>query len=178
MNVSDRTVNELDNAITRRFAMIEVADYDEEDREELFRKWSDEYLENTSVDQDTVLELFHRDCERLNYGTDQDTESIIKFGPMHYEDVTKFLGKACNNEGTDDTPGVGRYMSRPGRAVGEAYRIYIIPRLLNSATYPQIQELVQHYRALDEEFPDVDLEPAADLAERRYEAEQQRLGSS
>lgn len=178
MNVSDRTVNELDNAITRRFAMIEVADYAEEDRERLFQLWSEEHLKNTSVDKDVLLELFHRDYERLNYGSSQSEESIIKFGPMHYRDITKFLGKACDNQGTDGTPGVGRYMGRPGRAVGEAYRIYVIPRLLNTATYPQIQDIVQHYRALDEEFEDIDLSPAADLAERRYEAEQQRLGNS
>lgn len=37
MNLSDRTVNELDNAITRRFAMIEISRFEKEDRDTLFR---------------------------------------------------------------------------------------------------------------------------------------------
>lgn len=178
MNVSDRTVNELDNAITRRFAMIEVADYEESDRERLFQSWADEYLDTTSVDEDLLLELFHEDYERLNYGAERDGDSLMKFGPMHYEDVAKFLGKVCDSEGMNDTPGVGRYMNRPDRAIGEAFRIYIIPRQLNTATYPQIENLIDHYRSLDEEFEDIDLSPAVELAERRYQTEQQRLGGS
>jgi len=39
MNMSDRTVNELDNAITRRFAMVELSRYDDEARSELFDDW-------------------------------------------------------------------------------------------------------------------------------------------
>jgi len=50
MNVSDRTVNELDDAITRRFAMIKVGGYNYEDRDQLFHDWSDNILSNTPID--------------------------------------------------------------------------------------------------------------------------------
>ncbi|WP_233506136.1 AAA family ATPase, partial [Haloferax sp. Atlit-47N] len=67
MNMSDRTVNELDNAITRRFAMIEVSEYKEDDRRELFSTWTAQYLyDSTAVKSGELQELFEEDYTRLN----------------------------------------------------------------------------------------------------------------
>lgn len=174
MNISDRTVNELDNAITRRFAMIEVSEYDVSDREALFEGWVDRYLDDIEVDVDALLELFHNDYRRLNEGGDSG-DGIMQFGPMHYEDVIKFIAQACS---PDPDPAKGRYENRFAEAVGEAFRTYILPRLLNVATYQQIEDIAEHYRDLDEEFDNdtIDLSRAATLADRRYQDRQQRMG--
>ncbi|SET54594.1 AAA family ATPase [Natrinema hispanicum] len=175
MNVSDRTVNELDDAITRRFAMIKVGGYDRAAREELFSGWVNHHVENGQLSTSQLVNLFHADYEGLNYGTDDGT-GIHEFGPMHYRDVAAFLGTVTESSpGPEDDPGVGVHRDDPPRAVGEAFKIYILPRLLNDATFPQIEELPNHYRRLDDEFDQFDLTPAIELAEQRYESEEQRL---
>jgi 5-methylcytosine-specific restriction protein B len=178
MNVSDRTVNELDNAITRRFAMIKVADYDETQRDRLFNEWIDEHLSSSQLDTDTLVELMDADYRGLNYTTDgSDGEGIQQFGPMHYRDVITFLEKATEtNPGNDAAPGVGVYKQNPETAIGEAFKIYILPRLLNDATFSQIKQLSSHYEQLDEKFDNADLTPVIELANQRYQSEQQRLG--
>ena len=176
MNVSDRTVNELDNAITRRFAMIEISSFEKEDRDTLFRNWGEKHLDKTTVNVDRLIELFHRDYEQLN--GEADDKSIIQFGPMHYKDVVSFLEAVCKSRTDTDDPGVGRYETRPAEAVGEAFQIYIIPRLLNEATYPQIQELLQHYQSLNKEFDEFDLSSAVELIERRHQSDERRMGRS
>jgi 5-methylcytosine-specific restriction protein B len=174
MNVSDRTVNELDNAITRRFAMIKVGEYDREARENLFTGWVNNHIEG-ELDTARLVELFHEDYEGLNYGTD-DGNGIHEFGPMHYRDVAAFLGTVtAPNPTEDDDPGVGVHNENPSKAVGEAFKIYILPRLLNNATFPQIEELPEHYRRLNDDFGQFDLTPAIELAEQRYKSEEQRL---
>ena len=57
MNMSDRTVNELDNAITRRFTMIELDEYEDDDRRTLFEGWLEENLEDIPLvdNNDTCL---------------------------------------------------------------------------------------------------------------------------
>jgi 5-methylcytosine-specific restriction protein B len=174
MNVSDRTVNELDDAITRRFAMIKVGGYDHDSRDRLFLDWVDTMMSDSPVDSDALVNLFHADYEGLNF--DGEGEGIQQFGPMHYRDVVAFLAKATiPDPDPNSEPGVGVYNSNPERAVGEAFKIYILPRLLNDATFSQIQELPTHYRGLDEQFDSFDLEPAVELAEQRYQSEEQRL---
>jgi 5-methylcytosine-specific restriction protein B len=174
MNVSDRTVNELDDAITRRFAMIKLGDYDYDSRDQLFRDWVEPSLTNSPVDSDVLISLFHADYEGLNFSGEGD--GIQQFGPMHYRDVVDFLAEATErNPKTDSDPGVGVYSDMPERAVGEAFKIYILPRLLNDATFSQIQELPTHYRDLNEQFDEFDLRPAVDLAEQRHQSEEQRL---
>lgn len=176
MNVSDRTVNELDDAITRRFAMIKVGGYNYEDRDPLFRDWSEEALSGTPIDNSELVSLFHEDYEKLNYATDGgEGEGIHQFGPMHYKDVVDFLSKATTRNSSDSDHGVGVYNEEPGRAVGEAFKIYILPRLLNDATFSQIEQLPEHYRELDSLFDSFDLSPAIELAEQRYQSEEQRL---
>lgn len=166
MNMSDRTVNELDNAITRRFAMIEVSKYDMEDRQRLFSSWIDDHLEDSTVDADELLTLFETDYSRLN-GIESE-EGVQQFGPMHYEDVTKFIGATTCNDGV--------YEDAPRLAVGEAFRTYIAPRLLNSATYSQINKLVDHYEDLNDEFA-FDLIRAKELVESELESEEHRMGT-
>lgn len=168
MNMSDRTVNQLDNAITRRFAMIEVSSYERDAREELFAYWTAEHLNGTSVDSGELQRLFHADYRRLNGIEEEDGEGIMKFGPMHYEDVALFIGKAT-------APG-GVYEDNPELAVGEAFRTYIVPRLLNAASYSQVDDLVDHYTGLDEEF-DFDLARATELVKGELRSEQQRMGA-
>ena len=102
----------------------------------------------------------------------------MQFGPMHYEDVAKFLGKVCASRTDDDNPGVGCYHHQPKKAVGEAFCVYIVPRLLNEATFPQIKNLVQHYRSLEEKFDEFNMELPAALAEQRHQAEHQRMGGT
>ncbi|WP_137288852.1 AAA family ATPase [Natronorubrum halophilum] len=174
MNVSDRTVNELDDAITRRFAMIKVGSYDYDSRDQLFRDWVNTSLTDSPINSDALISLFHADYEGLNF-TDGG-EGIHQFGPMHYRDVVDFLAKATEpNSGPASDPGVGVYSSHPERAVGEAFKIYILPRLLNDATFSQIQELPSHYHDLNEQFESFDLRPAVNLAEQRHQSEEQRL---
>jgi len=64
MNISDRTVNELDNAITRRFAMIELDEYEEDKRRQLFKDWISTHITGqTDLDEGEILRLFERDYE-------------------------------------------------------------------------------------------------------------------
>ncbi|QSG16340.1 AAA family ATPase [Halapricum desulfuricans] len=176
MNMSDRTVNELDNAITRRFAMIEVDEYSDESRRELFEKFIDDHIEQVSdggspvFDESDLLELFEIDYKGINEGNDQTSQGpIMRFGPMHYEDIARFLGEATSDPDL--------YLDNPGEAVGQAFRTYIVPRLLNSAAFPQIERIENHYRALNDQFEEYNLKPAADLAKRELESEQRQMGS-
>jgi 5-methylcytosine-specific restriction protein B len=171
MNMSDRTVNELDNAITRRFAMIELDEYEDDKRRRLFNDWIDEHvLDNTDLDASEILTLFERDYEGINYGFDSTAQgAIMRFGPMHYRDVAVFLGVGCRSG--------GEYEYDQREAVGQAFRTYIVPRLLNAAAFPQIERIVDHYHALNDEFEQFDLGPAARLAERELEQERRQMGS-
>lgn len=178
MNVSDRTVNELDDAITRRFAMIKVGGYNQNDRDRLFRDWTSTMLADSPVNGSKLAELFHADYEGLNYTSDGEgnRKGIHQFGPMHYRDVVDFLARATDPDPPEDAdPGVGIYSETANRAVGEAFKIYILPRLLNDATFSQIEQVPIHYRELDEEFKSFDLSPAIELAEQRHQSEEQRL---
>jgi 5-methylcytosine-specific restriction protein B len=171
MNMSDRTVNELDNAITRRFAMIELDEYEEDKRRQLFKDWiTDHVSEQTDLEDGDILRLFERDYEGINHGHESTSQgAIMRFGPMHYRDVAVFLGVACR-EG-------GEYEHDQTEAVGQAFRTYIVPRLLNSAAFPQVERIAEHYRALNGEFEDFDLAPAAELAERELEQERRQMGT-
>lgn len=171
MNMSDRTVNELDNAITRRFAMIELDEYEDDDRQTLFQDWLDSNLGDIPlVDNDDLLSLFEADYEGINHGSEKASRGpIMRFGPMHYRDVTVFLREALQDEEL--------YMDAPEVAVGQAFRTFIVPRLLNSAAFPQIEQIEEHYRALDKSFEMFDLAPAAKLASRELEAERRQMGS-
>ncbi|MDQ2075015.1 AAA family ATPase [Haloarcula sp. H-GB4] len=171
MNMSDRTVNELDNAITRRFAMIELDEYEEDKRRQLFKSWITTHVsEQTELNDSEILRLFERDYEGINHGHESTSQgSIMRFGPMHYRDVAVFLGVACR-EG-------GEYEHDQTDAVGQAFRTYIVPRLLNAAAFPQIERIAEHYRALNGEFEEFDLAPAAELAERELEQERRQMGS-
>jgi len=171
MNMSDRTVNELDNAITRRFAMIELDEYEEDKRRQLFKNWITTHIsEQTDLEDSDILRLFERDYEGINHGHESTSQgSIMRFGPMHYRDVAVFLGVACR-EG-------GEYEHDQTDAVGQAFRTYIVPRLLNAAAFPQVERIAEHYRALNGEFEDFDLSPAAELAERELEQERRQMVS-
>ncbi|MFC6613755.1 AAA family ATPase [Halopenitus salinus] len=171
MNMSDRTVNELDNAITRRFAMIELDEYEEDKRRQLFKDWLDTHISGqTDIDDAELLRLFERDYEGINHGNESTAQgSIMRFGPMHYRDVAVFVGVACR-EG-------GEYEYDQTDSVGQAFRTYIVPRLLNSAAFPQVERIAEHYRALNDEFEEFDLSPAAELAERELEQERRQMGS-
>ena len=171
MNMSDRTVNELDNAITRRFAMIELDEYEEDKRRQLFKDWITTHIsEQTDLEDRDILRLFERDYKGINHGHESTSQgSIMRFGPMHYRDVAVFLGVACR-EG-------GEYEHDQTDAVGQAFRTYIVPRLLNAAAFPQVERIAEHYRALNGEFEDFDLSPAAELAERELEQERRQMGS-
>lgn len=164
MNMSDRTVNELDNAITRRFAMIELSEYNNEDRQQLFENWARKYLSDVSwIDIKRLKDFLQTDHRRLNEGT-EEKDSVMQFGPMHYEDIFQFI------QASDDI------YDNSDIIVGRAYRTYILPRLLNTATYPQIKSILDHYRDLNNEFM-YDLTPAIELTERQLESKQQTLGS-
>ncbi|SDN15260.1 5-methylcytosine-specific restriction enzyme B [Halogranum gelatinilyticum] len=171
MNMSDRTVNELDNAITRRFAMVELDEYEDDDRRTLFEGWIDDYLGDIPLlDNAELLELFEADFEGINHGSEQASRGpIMRFGPMHYRDVAIFLHEALQDESL--------YMDEPEEAVGQAFRTFIVPRLLNSAAFPQIEQIEEHYRALNKSFETFELGAAADLANRELEAEQRQMGS-
>jgi 5-methylcytosine-specific restriction protein B len=176
MNMSDRTVNELDDAITRRFAMVEVDEYEKDSRRELFETWIDQNIDmagtsggSPQFEEEELINLFEEDYKGINEGRkDTSQGAITRFGPMHYEDVTVFLGKATQDGDL--------YLDDPDGAVGQAFRTYIVPRLLNSASYPQMERIVQHYKALDDDF-DYNLNPAVRLAERQLEAEERQMGS-
>jgi len=171
MNMSDRTVNELDNAITRRFAMVELDEYEDDDRRALFDGWLDDNLGDIPlVENDNLLNLFEADYDGINNGSEKASRGpIMRFGPMHYRDVTIFLREALQDEAL--------YMDAPEEAVGQAFRTFIVPRLLNSAAFPQIEQIEEHYRALDNDFEMFDLAPAADLAGRELDAERRQMGS-
>lgn len=171
MNMSDRTVNELDNAITRRFAMIELDEYEEDKRRQLFKSWIDTHISGkTDLDENDLLRLFERDYQGINHGNEATAQgAIMRFGPMHYRDVAVFLGVACRDG--------GEYEYDQTDAVGQAFRTYIVPRLLNSAAFPQVERIAEHYRALNDDFAEFDLSPAAELAERELEQERRQMGS-
>jgi 5-methylcytosine-specific restriction protein B len=171
MNMSDRTVNELDNAITRRFAMIELDEYEEDKRRQLFKDWISTHITGqTDLDEGEILRLFERDYEGINHGSESTAQgAIMRFGPMHYRDIAVFIGVACR-EG-------GEYEYDQTDAVGQAFRTYIVPRLLNSAAFPQVERIAEHYRALNDDFEEFDLSPAAELAERELEQERRQMGS-
>jgi len=171
MNISDRTVNELDNAITRRFAMIELDEYEEDKRRQLFKDWISTHITGqTDLDEGEILRLFERDYEGINHGSESTAQgAIMRFGPMHYRDIAVFIGVACR-EG-------GEYEYDQTDAVGQAFRTYIVPRLLNSAAFPQVERIAEHYRALNDDFEEFDLSPAAELAERELEQERRQMGS-
>lgn len=171
MNMSDRTVNELDNAITRRFAMVELSRYDDEQRAGLFDSWIGELGPDIDIDQDRLHDLFDSHHEGINSGTTTNGEGgIMEFGPMHYVDVTRFLKSACEDGGP--------YEGEESVAVGQAFATYIAPRLLNSASLPQINQLATHYATLDDQFEAFDLTPAINLANREAEAEEREMGVS
>lgn len=171
MNMSDRTVNELDNAITRRFAMIELSRYGDEERASLFNSWIDELGADVDVDTDKLQKLFESHHQGINEGTTTSGEGgIMEFGPMHYEDVTQFLKHACGNGNP--------YTGEEDVAVGQAFATYVAPRLLNTAALPQINRLASHYETLDDQFEAFDLSPAIDLANRQAEAEEREMGVS
>ncbi|MFC7070610.1 AAA family ATPase [Halobaculum lipolyticum] len=171
MNMSDRTVNELDNAITRRFAMIELDEYSDENREQLFRSWLDEHVGGqVRFATSELLNLFEQDYQGINHGRERTSQgSIMRFGPMHYRDIAVFVGVACRDG--------GEYEHDHHEAVGQAYQTYIVPRLLNAAAFPQIERIAEHYRTLNDEFEMFDLTPAAELAERELEQERRQMGS-
>ena len=171
MNMSDRTVNELDNAITRRFAMIELDEYEDEDRRTLFDRWITNNLDDIPlIDGDDLLDLFEADYDGINNGSERASRGpIMRFGPMHYHDVTVFLREALQDEDL--------YMEIPEKAVGEAFRTFIVPRLLNSAAFPQIEQIEEHYRALNNSFEMFDLASAADLVSRELDAERRQMGA-
>ncbi|WP_436910197.1 AAA family ATPase [Halosimplex marinum] len=171
MNMSDRTVNELDNAITRRFAMVELSRYEDDQRADLFDDWIGELGPDIDIDQERLHDLFESHHDGVNNGTTTSGEGgIMEFGPMHYVDVTKFLKSACE-EG-------GPYEGEEATAVGQAFSTYIAPRLLNSASLPQINQLTTHYETLDDQFEAFDLSSAIDLAAREAEAEEREMGVS
>ncbi len=171
MNMSDRTVNELDNAITRRFAMIELDEYEQHERRKLYTTWIKTHVTGqTDLSEGALLRLFERDYEGINHGLESTSRrAIMRFGPMHYRDVAVFLGVGCR-EG-------GEYEDAQTDAVAQALCTYTVPRLLNAAAFPQIERIADHYRALNEEFGEFDLAPAAELAERELEQERRQMGS-
>lgn len=125
MNMSDRTVNELDNAITRRFAMVELDEYKDDNRKKLFEGWLEDNLRDIPLlDNDNLLDLFEADYDGINNGSEQASRGpIMRFGPMHYRDVTIFLCEALQEEKL--------YMDAPEEAVGQAFRTFIVLRLLD-----------------------------------------------
>ncbi|RYJ15466.1 AAA family ATPase [Halogeometricum borinquense] len=165
MNISDRTVNELDDAITRRFAMVDVDHFTDDGRERLFNEWIEPL--GLPISDKVLRTLFKQDHNKLNNRDGEMQSPIQQFGPMHYKDVLSFLEATCT-EG-------GRYEQRPYEAVGQAYRIYIIPRLLNTASYDQMARIHEHYTELNSQF-DLDLSPAIDLIDRRQQNTRQQLG--
>jgi len=116
-----------------------------------------------------LLHLFERDYEGINHGNESTAQgAIMRFGPMHYRDVAVFVGVACRDG--------GEYEYDQTDSVGQAFRTYIVPRLLNSAAFPQVERL-RNTTALNDEFEEFDLSPAAELAERELEQERRQMGS-
>ena len=172
MNMSDRTVNELDDAITRRFAMVELDEFDRDARNDLFTEWIEEHVpSNVPYEPAMLVRLFHDDYDGLNEGATIDDEPISRFGPMHYKDIAEFLGSACDSDGQYDDPDL------MGEAVGQALATYTLPRLLNTATLPQMRQLETHYEELSGrvEFEPFDLTPAIDLVRREITAERRQM---
>lgn len=172
MNMSDRTVNELDNAITRRFAMIELSRYDRDARSELFDDWIGELDPgpDRNIDTGELKDLFENHHRGINNGTTTNSEGgIMEFGPMHYVDVTKFLKHACKPDGP--------YAGEAVMAVGQAFATYVAPRLLNTASLPQINRIASHYETLDDQYR-FDMSAPADLARRQAAAEEREMGVS
>jgi len=172
MNMSDRTVNELDNAITRRFAMVELSRYEDDARTELFDDWIGELDPgpDRNIDTTELKDLFEKHHRGINEGTTTNSEGgIMEFGPMHYVDVTKFLKHACE-------PG-GPYAGEAITAVGQAFATYVTPRLLNTASLPQINRIASHYETLDDQFR-FDMSAPAELARRQAAAEERDMGIS
>lgn len=169
MNMSDRTVHELDDAITRRFAMVKVADYPVDKIDSLFETWMTEYA--PSVKPSEPIELFKTDHKWLNNGSSK-SDPIMDFGPMHYRDVIEFVGENVDVDGS----GGGIY-DDVEEAIGRAFKTYITPRLLNTASYPQVKQLVDHYERLDDQFEIADLSPALELVQDRLTTEQQKMGA-
>ena len=137
MNMSDRTVNELDDAITRRFAMVNVQQYPDDKRRQLFEEWITEYNTLTQH-KEQLIDLFEKDLNKLNGRG--DNEFVVQFGPMHYKDVVDMVGQTLEDEYEEIT-----------NAINAAYRLYIIPRLLNTATLSEAKSLKEHYEQLTEE---------------------------
>jgi len=169
MNMSDRTVHELDDAITRRFAMVKVADYPSNKIDSLFETWMAEYA--PSLKPSEPIELFKTDHDWLNSGS-AEGGPIMEFGPMHYRDVIEFVGQ--NTGGSNSEGGVYDNIEE---AIGRAFRTYLTPRLLNTASYPQVKQLIEHYKRLDNQFDVADLSPALELAQSRLTTEQQKMGA-
>jgi 5-methylcytosine-specific restriction protein B len=169
MNMSDRTVHELDDAITRRFAMVKVADYPTNKIDSLFETWMATYA--PGVELAGPIELFKTDHEWLNNGS-AEGEPVMEFGPMHYRDVIEFVGENIDNGDPKD----GIY-DDVEEAIGRAFKTYITPRLLNTASYPQVKQLVDHYKRLDEQFDIADFSPALELVQDRLKTEQQKMGA-
>ena len=70
---------------------------------------------------------------------------------MHYRDVIEFVGKNVDGSGSEN----GIY-DDVEEAIGRAFKTYITPRLLNTASYPQVKQLVDHYERLDDQFDQED----------------------
>jgi 5-methylcytosine-specific restriction protein B len=151
--------------------MVELDEYEDDDRRSLFEGWIEDELGSIPlVDHDDLLALFEADYDGINNGSEETSRGpIMRFGPMHYRDVTVFLREALQDEEL--------YMDDPELAVGQAFRTFIVPRLLNSAAFPQIEQIEEHYRALNNSFDGFDLAPAAELARRELDAERRRMGS-
>lgn len=173
MNMSDRTVNELDDAITRRFAMVKIDEYDYDARDSMFTDWVETNLpEHTPFDPEQLVELFHADYRGLNEGTTIDEDGpITRFGPMHYVDIAEFLGSACTEGGEYSDP------EMVGEAVGQALATYTLPRLLNTATLPQMRQLETHYEDLNarDQFDVFELAPAVELVRQEITAEERQM---
>jgi 5-methylcytosine-specific restriction protein B len=152
--------------------MIELSRYDDEDRGALFGDWIGELEASSDLNLDLreLHELFERHHRGINEGTTTSSEGgIMEFGPMHYIDVTKFLKHACKPNGP--------YAGEAAIAVGQAFATYVAPRLLNTASLPQINRLASHYESLDDQFS-FDLSAPANLARRQAEAEEREMGVS
>jgi 5-methylcytosine-specific restriction protein B len=124
-----------------------------------------------SIESSRPIELFKTDHNWLNNGS-TDSESVMEFGPMHYRDVIEFVGKNVNSSGSGD----GIY-DGIDQAIGRAFKTYITPRLLNTASYPQVKQLVGHYEQLNDQFDVANLSPALELVQDRLATEQQKMGA-
>jgi len=170
MNMSDRTVNELDNAITRRFAMIELDSTREDKRRQLFKDWITTHVtDHTDLGETGLLRLFERDYQGINHGHESTSQDRLCVSAQCIT-ATSPSSSVSAVEG-------GEYEYDQTDAVGQAFRTYIVPRLLNAAAFPQIERIAEHYRAMNGEFEEFDLSPAAELAEQELEQERRQMGS-